>query len=536
MIPARAMTLLLALTLACGCSGGDNDGPAGCCDASCYPASPSTAETLYVNHGCDSQDPDGSLEMPFHSVVDALKAAGDGDAILVAEGEYAEAAPIVIKKNVSLLGMGSFDPDSGAYTDRSFLVVTDVATLSVHGTEGVVVSGMTIDGSAVAGVDVHGAVDLVLSDNHIASSQVDPGGVFGHGIVVSGSSGVTIEENLVEDCAQIGILVDKSDVALRRNRLTGNRQGIRIDDSPVVPAGKDPMTVSPIEITGNAVVSNFTAGINVVGSVVVIADNTVEDTQPYHGDPDLVADGIVVWQAAEAGAPQTRVWLGGTSKADAAGNHVSGSHRCGVLISDGAEVELMAGNQVTDNLFGGVWIQNGSKVKAMVANTIGRNALAGIGLTTGSEAVVGSSSAEDFNLIFETAAVETIIGGESRLVGDGVGIFQGSRATVQHNKILDNHRGGIVLDDPDHAAIYIGSNRVDGGEYGIVIQAEEDMQIPPGQISANYSNTMGAESCAPPACISPEPADQLVNYGDLPRMTVMDDPVMMPCIPPACTD
>lgn len=529
-------TAWLALLLACGCSAGSSGGSDGCCENACYPALPSDAAPIYVNPACGSAAPNGTLGKPFHSIVDALKAANDGDAILVAAGDYAEAEPIVIKKDVSLLGMGTFDPDSGTFEDRSFLVVEEVATLSVHGTTGVVVSGLTIAGPAVAGIDVHGATDLILTNNHVATATPAAGGLFGHGIVVSDSEDVIIEGNLIEDCTQIGILVDTSSVTLRANHVSGNRQGIRIDDSPAIPASMNPAMVTPIEVSGNAVISNFTVGIHVVGSVAALAGNRVEDTRPDLDDPDQVADGIVVRQSAEAGAPQARVWLGETPGVDAPGNEIIGSHRCGILISDGAVVPRMDGNQITDNLFGGVWVQNGSRVDAMIANTIGRNAMVGVGLTTNSEVVVGSELAEDFNLIYETAPLEIIVGGETRKIGDGVGVFLGSRATVQHNKILDNHRGGILLDDPDSAAIFIEGNRVDGGTFGIVVQAEEDQPIPPGQISANFSNTMGAETCAPPGCVSPEPADQLVNYGDLPRLTVMDDPILMPCIPPSCTD
>lgn len=536
MIPTRAATML-ALILACACSGeNEGSGPEGCCEASCYPASPQTVETLYVNPECASKSLDGSLRKPFHSVVDALIAADHGAAILVAAGDYVEASPIVIKKDVSLLGMGGFEPDTGVYIDRTYLVVEDVATLSVHGTSGVVVSGMTIEGSTIAGIDVHGAAGLTLTHNHVTSTVATADELFGHGIVVSDSNGVTIEENLIEGSAQIGVLVDESGVVLRGNHLTGNRQGIRVDDSPVVPAAADSAGVAPIEISDNAVISNFTAGINIVGSVAVVAGNRVEDTRPHSDDPDQVADGIVIWRSAEAGAPETRVWLGGTTKNDAQGNHVLGSHRCGVLISDGASVELMVGNQVSDNLFGGVWIQNGSAVKAMVANTIGRNAMAGVGLTAGAEAVIGSDNLDDFNLIFETAPIETIVNGETLTIGDGVGVFLGSKVTVQHNKILDNHRGGILLDDPDSTAVYVGNNRIDGGEYDIVVQAQEDQQVPAGQISGNFTNTMGADACAPPTCISPEPANQVENYGDVPRLNVMDDPILMPCIPPSCTD
>jgi len=407
--------------------------------------------------------------------------------------------------------------------------------LSVQSAADVTIRGLTIKDPTVAGISVHDATDLEISNNHVEFAQADSAGLFGHGISVAGSTGVLLSENLVEKSAAVGVLAQDSVVQVKDNRVSWNGQGIRVTNCPPVDATTSDDDVTPVEIIGNSVDLNAMCGVNVLSSIAVIEGNDILDTRVAEGDVEGIADGVLVSRSEAVGARTSRVWLGGNT-GQGEGNVIAGSVRAGVLVSGGSRIELFVNNIVEENSGRGVWIQGQSSVKSMVSNTIGRNALVGIGLTEGSDAVIGSGGEEKFNLIFETFALQTVIGGATVEIGDGVGVFFDSKVTVQHNKILDNVRSGVILDDPDAGAVFVGNNRVDGGQYGIVVQAEEGAEVPAAKIVDNYANALSAETCSPPSCVALESSEMIANYDEFPRLGVLDDPVSLPCFPPQCTD
>ena len=529
------MALVLLLTSGgCGSGSGDQSQKV-CCPESCYPAAGESAgQVLYVNSSCPEEGADGSLAHPYLSIVDAVKAAEAGAALLVAEGEYGEDQPIVIKKSLSVAGMGKFEPATGGYVDKTIIVVKDSTALSVLDAQQVSLRGLTIKEPTVAGIDVHDSENLEIIGNHVQFAQRDSAGLFGHGIVVSASTGVLLAENLVDKGAGVGILAHDSGLLIKDNRVSWNEQGIRLENCPPAGAGTDD-DVEPVEIVGNRVDLNAVCGVNVLSSLALIEGNEILDTRAVDGDVDGIADGILISRSETVGARSSRVWLGGKSH-EGEGNVVAGSGRAGVLVSGGSQVELIVNNIIEENAGRGVWIQEQSSVKSMVSNTIGRNALIGVGLTGGSNAAIGGAGEGKFNLIFETFAVKTVVDGETVEIGDGVGVFLQSQVTVQHNKILDNVRTGVILDDPDSDAVFVGQNRVDGGEYGIVVQAEEGSEVPLGKIVDNYKNALSIDACAPPACVALESSAVLSNYDEFPRLHVLDEPVSLPCAPPSCTD
>ena len=179
----------------------------------------------------------------------------------------------------------------------------------------------------------------------------------------------------------------------------------------------------------------------------------------------------------------------------------------------------------------------------MDGNTFDSNSLAAISLFLGSSAVIGGETEDSANVITNTqgAAVEGM--GEHFEVGDGIALLAGTKATVRFNRVLNSARAGIVTDRAAPNFVLISNNMVDGGEYDIVVQSTEDIQIPAEKVTDNFSNVFADGVCGLDDCPSPAISDVIFHYGPDKLIEVMEPPSVLlpgasesPCMPPRCTD
>ena len=512
---------LSAVVLAFSCGGGDG----GSCAATDYPAYGKAADNiLYVSVKCAGAEEDGTLDHPFASIGAALSAAPEGAAILVAPGTYEEEQTLLVSQPIALIGSGRWDEESGEYIDGTVVKSSQANALYVDGALGVTIRGLTLSEPVAAGLVVRDSGNLELAENHVAGVNKTPAGEFGLGIAVSDSENVTLRANFVQDCESVGILVSLSTVSVIENRVNGCVEGIRLSECPPFTGEQNEASKEPVEAGGNVLKGNFSSGLNILSSIVRLTGNTVEDTVAVDGLALGAADGLVA-ACLEDGATQGRpavIWFGGDGEAE--GNTVTGSARVGVLISDETEVVDFSHNLVEGNLGGGVWIQIESVVQSMTANTITGNTFIGVGLTAGAGANIGGDTPASANLIAQTQALQTM--------GDGIGVFDDSRATIRSNHVLDNFRAGIIVDNAEGELVQISDNVIDGGEYDIVLQGGADSEVPPDKVVGNTTDVPPA--CVQPDCDGTQPAQVTENYGDAPKLEVLDS-LLSPCIPPDCT-
>jgi len=322
-----------------------SESPSGCsltdvgenktCPSGKYDTSFSGPNPLYVDINDSSATQDGTVESPFHSIMDAVNAGGDSITIYVAPGKYNEQVILDSQKEVNLIGscadnvilagegLGSVNEYSSgvinvlnvdSLTIEGFAITSDLRGIRVdHESRGdtVVISDIRIDDAMYIGIGVYGHYDNVSVVNSTVSSAANFGisviGSWDRDIVdmqaaVSGNRIIDLNEcrdlDLCEEDPYIaGILVSYvSDAVVDGNLVSG----FEYADAVQVSYAED------IAVDGN-IIENIAGSTAIYLLIpdeadVMISNNRVADCEagPWAGEPAGEMTGVLV--AADPGS------------------------------------------------------------------------------------------------------------------------------------------------------------------------------------------------------------------------------------------
>jgi hypothetical protein len=388
----------------------------------------------------------------------ALKATTGKTTLLVAAGTYAENL-LVDRDDVAIFG--SSDPAAAA----GIIVqapATDAA-IAVTGS-GVTLQGIIVQQPSTAGIYVSGA----MASATIAGCKIDGakavGGNFGFGVLANNSS-IIVQHTTITGSASYGVAIVAAKGSVSDSTISGNAQGgIYLLQ-----------TTDQVRVERNQITNNTTMGIGVFSSRAIIVQNGVTGTTATtSGDVAGIGDGVIVSDLADAAGTSM-----GPSVVEVSGsNDVSGNARAGLLMN-GQASGIIVQNNLNTNGRAGLFLQQGAGTAADVevrSNTLTGNKAAGIGLTTAAHGIIVQ------NTIGGTMSAGVLEGVGTVQVGDGIGVYQGSGASITGNTVMSSARIGILVDAADGAKTTITGNNVPGNTVGIIVQ---NPGAAPATVSAN---------------------------------------------------
>jgi parallel beta-helix repeat protein len=438
---ASPALLACALVLA-GCFGEESGDPAeGAPESACgFPEAPEGASApLHVSASCAGAEADGSVELPFKTISEALGAAGGAAAILVAPGSYGESLRIetdgvrivgAVKDSRPLVEVRPPEGEVGVY---------------VKDAEQVSITGMGVAGAHGAGIRVE-AAELALHVVVVTGTHRSGDGSDGHGVHVLKGSKLEMDACEVSGSAGVGIHLSEAVGIILNNLVASNaRGGIRIER---------PTQLARVE--KNLLQKNRRFGVAMVQARGIILNNLVSETGPA-GDSTL-ADGI---HAAGKG-----------SEVEVRENTSNSNARAGILFSSEA-VGIILNNLVGKNGRAGIVLQAGAGKAEKIRiedNTVTGNAFAGIRMGTEAMGIILN------NLISETSPGEPKAEGEVKM-GDGVVMMADAWGEVRANTIHANSRAAVLAHACDATSL-ITLNKTSDNAYGVVVQGNDLDEAP----------------------------------------------------------
>ncbi len=438
----RSATLLtLCLAGACAaCSSSEDEA----CKGDFPEAPPGAAAQVFVAAGCDG---DGSREKPFGRVQQGVEAASKGAAVLVTPGSYAENVRITTD-DVWLIGSSD-----GADADAAGIIIQapQPHAVTVDGALGVTLRGLHIVDAAGSGVWVSGG-GATLEGSRVEGTTAPEAAPFGYGVLASSGADLMLKTSVVSGSAGVGVLVSGAHGIIIQNQITGNGAGgVRVESSS-----------GDVRVEANTLDANVEVGVGYFSSHGIIIQNQIKGT--LRGD--LAGDGVIV--ASLAGAATA-------SNVEVRDNTVETSTRVGVLFGAGSR-GIIIQNVARENgskeagIGAGIWVQGTPGDAAgldIEKNEITGNRFVGLALTAGARGIIIQNTASG------TTAGSVPLGVDIAEIGDGIGVFAGSSASIEQANVIENNfRAGILVSDADGAATSIKGNSVRGNEHGIIIQNE----------------------------------------------------------------
>jgi len=419
-----ALTVLLA-----GCFSGGNKNPCG------YPAVPEGIEELrYVSATCAEATSDGSKDLPFETITEAINALGENGAVLIGSGAYTENL-IITQDGLSLHGGQDKDKNPSVVISGA----TDSAVIQIQGASDVVLVNLVVKNPVEAGVKIDGG-SLTASALAIDGATSDETGVTGHGVWAMGGAKVDIQDSTIQNNAGIGVLLSESYGIILNNKVASNARGGILTNK----------ANDEVEISENNLNSNAIFGIGVVESRGIILNNLVADTST--SNEGAIGDGIHV--------------TGTDAYADVQGNEVWQSARSGIFFS-GEVRGIILNNMVATNGMGGIWLQNGAGQSAAIElkeNQVTSNLFVGIGLSSDAYGIILN------NLVANTGAIPGA--DPTNAMGDAILVKNNSWAQIENN-VLNNSARAAVLAHYASPDTQILGNVGAGNIYGVVVQGTE---------------------------------------------------------------
>lgn len=462
------------------------------CTGKSFPAPPSDAgDLLFVDDSCPADLADGTREHPFPRIGDALTRASPGATILVAE-ESAYQEELVIDKPVRILA----GPPETAAQDATTVVrpATGPGLVVSPGVTDVLVRGLVIERPKAAGIWIADGARATLDGVRVHAVELDGDGQYGYGILASGGASATLVRTAVDGAPSIGIYVKGATATIDQVDIHGvdGHGAVRLEDATA------PVTVREVSISGCGEI-----GILVASSTATIEDVTISGVMLAKSG---VGDAIVVMRRRGPDGAYL-----GDAHADIDGAIITQAARVGVLFSDGATGSLVNSTVLScapSASFGaGVWLQSaaGGEEGVLVSkNNIRDNTFLGVGVTSGATARI----LENYE-IDGTSDGLLSVGNHYVSVGDGLGVFDGARATIASNRIGDNARHGVIFDGAAAGTTFQSNKVVANLAFGIVVQHPTG-GIPPFADNDFENNTLGAS-----LVLGPGEAPRPVHTGDL---------------------
>lgn len=244
--------------------------------------------TQYVDASYAGGGSDGTAAKPWTKVQDAIDAAGSGDIVAVAAGEYFES--LVITNKVRLYGKCPAEV-------MIFKVAQDASqngpVVTVFGPKsmGTEIHGVKITTITDHGVDVRASGDVLIDRTWIVDTSFS-------GMILKKNEGpVTVRASLVESARSAGITMSGSELVIEDSVVRDTElDPIQHNAGVAVDASYGKLTVRSSVIEGNRQSSVY-----VVGSGATIERSVVRDTvTDQKGENGF---GVMVFSDIAAGAP-----------------------------------------------------------------------------------------------------------------------------------------------------------------------------------------------------------------------------------------
>jgi hypothetical protein len=418
-----ATALLLA-----GCFSGEKN-PCG------YPTAPQGVTVVsYVSATCAEETSDGSKDLPFATINEAISALNGPGAILIGSGNYTES--LIITQN----GLGLY---GGQDKDKNPSVVlssaSDTATIQIQNATDVALVNLVVPSPVQAGVRIEGG-SVTASELAIDGATSDSSGLTGHGVWATGGAKIDIQDSTIQNNAGIGVMLSDAYGIILNNKVASNARG-------GILANK---ATDEVEISENNLNSNTIFGIGVVESRGIILNNLVADTST--AAEGAIGDGIHI--------------TGAGTYADVQGNEVWKSARSGIFFS-GEVRGIILNNMVATNGMGGIWLQNGAGQSAAIElkeNQVTSNLFVGIGLSSDAHGIILN------NLVANTGALPNT--DPASAMGDAILVKNNSWAQVENNVLNNSARAAVLAHfaSPDTQVL---QNVGAGNVYGVIVQGTE---------------------------------------------------------------
>lgn len=403
---------------------------------------------------------DGSLERPFGQIAAALSSAQPGDTVVLGEANFS--GNVTIPAGVNMVAM----------TAGTAVIKGSVAVL---GGDDVTLRGFVIERPAGPGLTATGG-RLRVEELSIRDAQSD-GGQTGHGIAVQGVDQLVVTRTEITGCQGVGVLARGTGrvsiiepiylpsprnaagkfgiiepIYQPRSRIAGNEMGgIAIIEPIYSPAGKPNLTLESTQVADNG---GF--GVGLWGASARVINSAIHTTRVT--SKGAWADGIMLAKGLESG-DAVAVQIDARSV-------IANNARTGVAML--AKASLQVAGDISNNALCGVWAGAASLVNVTGDASFGGNVLVGVAVANGADLQLDGAT------IRGTQAQTLETDGDDRDAGDGIGVFDGARATIRNARLQNNARAGVLvhkakqLEDgaPD---VQISGSLVTGGKYAVVV-------------------------------------------------------------------
>ena len=467
-----------------------------------------TGQVTFVGPlGCERLGADGSAALPLSGLATIGNAALKGTIVLL-PGDYDEA--LSLDGDVKVVGA---EP-RGVRLHRT-LTLTGAGVAHLQSVDIIKASGTGISATGVT---------LKLDDVRIEGTTATATGA-GHGLLLNGVQSAILQSTTVRGSTGIGVFAKGSGaisivepIFSKPPRSVGDAKigivepifqpaaliadngqgGIAIVEPIFAPKGD--ATTPSLTLHGVEVRANAGFGVALFGADARIEASAIHGTTT--GDKGDWADGVQLL----AGKTERQATLEIDDQ-----SVITANARSGVVSLTLAAVTVSA--EISNNGFVGLWVSGaGSVVKTDAKAVFWGNVLCAVGATGGADLQMTGSRAG------RTHAKDIGADGIDRMVGDGVGVFDGARATIRDAQFVDNDRAAVLV----HAAATKSDGSVDvdidgttfvGGKYAVVVNGAE---VPLMSSSNAYEPSTDQSGGSTPA---DPPSNKSETSGGVPAQT-----------------
>lgn len=344
-------------------------------------------------------------------------------------------------------------------------VVISGDTILQNGDDGIRLfsSGITIQGNVIQeneklGIGINpGATNITISKKN----QIIQNGLYG--IQIYQGSYVAIDDNLINNHPDIGILIDANGAGTITNNVISENQSSGIENS------------GSAVITGNTIINNHSHGIE---NLETASNTWIENNR--------------ISKNIESGVSLRE-------QADIRGNIIDSNGVVGVNIAGNIDTVFITGNnQISSNIRHGILVAPGSPV-VIRNNQITDNGdpddsiwdISGI-FTDGPAIIEGNviDNNESHGVLVATGSTNTIIRQKNKIRGNDVGILMLSPGKVDSNIIQNNDHEGILVRSTN---TLITRNDISGNRQGIALDEQAtNIKISRCNISNNHSGIVSS--------------------------------------------
>lgn len=403
---------------------------------------------------------DGTRERPFTQVQQAVSAAMPGDTVVVGPGTWEGGVTLpagvhlaaLTKGTVTLRGGPGLRVDGDGDTTVQGLVVSEARGAGVMIGEGaarlvdVTVEKATKDGALPGhGVVAEGTASLILTRTTLTANA-------GLGLLAKGTGRVAIIEPIYEPSprgkdGKFGII---EPIYLPTSRIVGNGLGGVAIIEPIYSP-----TAPNLRLESTLVSGNQGFGVGLWGASASVVNSAVVSTRVGPGGP--WADGVLFAKGVDG--QDVTVTIDARSV-------VLDNARTGVAML--ARGTLAAAADISGNSLCGVWAGSSGSVSLSSEAVFGRNVLAGVAVSDGASLEMTGATVRG------TVAADIGARGDDAQAGDGIGVFDGARATITNVNLVGNARAGVLVHqaatkDDGTPDVTITGSTVTGGKYAVVV-------------------------------------------------------------------